>query len=64
MLVILGYSVIWKFDGDDGSSTSTATKVNGVIVVEILNVELKEMIELVKIDDDGEDFEFDEEEEY
>jgi len=62
--VISGYSVTWKLDGDDGSPTSTATKVNGVTVAETPNVESKETIELVKTDDDGEDSELDEEEEY
>ena len=62
--VISGYSVTWKLDGDDGSPTSTATKVNGVNGAETPNVESKETIELVKTDDDGEDSELDEEEEY
>jgi hypothetical protein len=62
--VISGYSVTWKLEGDDGSPTSTATKVNGVNGAETPNAESKETIELVKTDDDGEDSELDEEEEY
>ena len=61
---ISGYSVTWKLEDDDGSPTSTATKVNGVTDGEAPNVESKETIQLAKADDTGDDSELDEEEEY